>query len=420
MDTNIIGFLIGIVSFVFTIVIFFYQENREKKKITKEAQLLTEEIITQIVRNSTQQKISFLEVNIEYLLNGFTKLRNVSLNCNIADLLRMIYLKIYENDFISKSDKLTIMNEIDFKIIEIQKKNDLILFTGKDRFSNSHWMLRLIKLLIALVTTMIIALTISQTVIFKEINNLKDVINNEFIISALIINIVLIIAKIIVDYYIKLHNKKSYKDYSIKYDDIMSIYSNDVMKKECDEKYAEDITEEALNENCIETSKKKPEEAIIDTAGTTKEEPSDEKVTTKVTDDTTEETTNVNSGKYGIFTKRDNRTTLGEIVILRMEIEYRLSVMSKNHLKDNNDKRIEPIYILKKLMSVIEQSQKLNDSQKEKAVEGYTGIRRCYMRLSDILHYNNSYYLPNEKGLNNFKNEIDSNLNLLTDILNTL
>lgn len=345
MDSNLFGVLIGVVSFFVTIGIFIYQQNREKIKKSKEVELLTEDIISQVVRNSTQNNIKFVEINIEYLIDGFALLRNVDLNCTLVDLLKMIYMKIYENDYVVKSDKVSILNEIEHLIKDYKTRSWL---KTSDEAQSGTKLGVLFSLIVTLLVYILGGLFLSSYYGVGEFNLLtfiQDPIWITMVISLFILIGVTYIYKKIRVQLAREEKLKSYeKTFSFNLDEFIKVEEND-----------SDVSLKSTNENSS--------------------------VPHSNNDDLNSEVTIKNA--FSNVTDNQKKLNLGEMVYIRQNIERELNLLYYKFF--NEDRWVNPTYALRKLAALIQNSD-LSEELQNDGHNSYNLLRRIISDLNMAIH----------------------------------
>ncbi len=123
--TNIIkqsSVILGVVSLVITLGIALVQERRKSKELDKETIRLTDEIVTIIIRNCLSN-ISIKHVDLNILIEGFSKIRNGNLRYNAKTIMTMVYAKIYENDHLNENDKKSLLSEIEYELLTLNQES---------------------------------------------------------------------------------------------------------------------------------------------------------------------------------------------------------------------------------------------------------------------------------------------------------
>ncbi|PEC52527.1 hypothetical protein CON05_25560 [Bacillus cereus] len=102
-----------ILSLILAIIIFLYQEVKQRKEQQKEIIRLKEEIINLVIRNHVNSGVQIFRIDLDSLIEGFEKNKNCKLNMERVDIVKMIYARVCENEHISNDIRLGLLKQLE-------------------------------------------------------------------------------------------------------------------------------------------------------------------------------------------------------------------------------------------------------------------------------------------------------------------
>ncbi|MBY0600162.1 hypothetical protein [Bacillus bingmayongensis] len=102
-----------ILSLILAIIIFLYQEVKQRKEQQKEIIRLKEEVINLVIRNHVNSGVQIFRIDLDSLIEGFEKNKNCKLNMERVDIVKMIYARVCENEHISNDIRLELLKQLE-------------------------------------------------------------------------------------------------------------------------------------------------------------------------------------------------------------------------------------------------------------------------------------------------------------------
>lgn len=144
-ESQKLGGFLSVLSVILTIATFVYTERKKMKEQTKQSIQLIDDIVNLIVRNCVNNQINVSKINLQCILEGFSLLKDGRINCNQDQLIKMVYTRVYENEFLVPDVKKKLLDELENNLFstdyeEVTKTDDtsiqnkviniIILFAG--------------------------------------------------------------------------------------------------------------------------------------------------------------------------------------------------------------------------------------------------------------------------------------------------
>ncbi len=366
MNINVLGLIITGASFLLSIIVIIFQEAKENKKKSKESSMLTDEIINHIVRNTIQRDIRILEIDINILLDGFLLLKNVDLKCNVKDLMKMIYMKIYENEFVDKETKTSILNELEMSLKEHELYGDNYI----NKKENKKNFLRKISSLILMFIITLLLSNILISVSSKTESIISKFINTQFPINYIILIIILIslIYYIVIPFIRKIYYTETYIE-----------FERPVTLKD----HISEINEEV-------------EDIISEDDQVQEEEEENIEIDISIKD-----------------------SKLLRALKIRKKVEKELNEILKSINISGKCKNLNPHNVLRYIMKDISEKKNISEDILKELNHCYYKIRRQLYIINKSLHYNEEHEENILKyNLKNIEEDIFSSLNKFIDIIN--